>query len=377
MKKSFIAACRCGLNSIVSKMSFQNNVSISTFSILHHFFCCLEQIFTFLIQPHSLTCCTTIMTNFGCLNTDLLFEIFDYLSFADLFRAFFNLQQRINNAIRAYPACIDLSNMNDRKALIHGPFLCRALMGLDDDSQSNQIDFLHFNFSAIRAIEFKYVNFTTFKSLSERLPMQQLESIIIESIGRQNGPKDIDQQIWSTVAIAGRNQLRYLRTSLPIIRWNTEQLLFDLPSLKCVIFKDISAEEMLAFVRHTPNICSLTGRITGWSNDSYASDFICPRLTHLNLRIEGCSSFEKLHRLFSVCPYLTYFILRFWIKEKNASMVNPTGWETLIEQCLPCLIYLKIRLFRYISPLNFFDVDEKFDLSEYWLSRQPHYDIQV
>jgi len=317
------------------------------------------------------------MTNFGCLNTELLFEIFDYLSFTDLFRAFFNLQQRINNAIRAYPACIDLSKTTDQNELIHGPFLCRALIVSDDDSQSNQIDFLHFNFSAIRAIEFKYVNFTTFQSLSKQLPMQQLESIIIESIERRDGPKDIDQQIWSTVALAGRNQLRYLRTSLRIIRWNTEQLLFDLPSLKCAILKDISAKEMLAFVRHTPNICSLTGRITAWSNDSDASDFICPRLIHLNLHIEGCSSFEKLHRLFSVCPSLTHFILRFWITESNVSMVNAKRWETLIEECLPCLIYLKIRLFRYIRAIGDSDVEDTFGPSENWLSRQPHYDIKV
>jgi len=317
------------------------------------------------------------MMNFACLIAELLFEIFDYLSFTDLFRAFFNLQGRINNAIRTYPACIDLSKTADRKALIHGPFLCRALIVMDDHSESNQIDFLHFNFSAIRAIEFKYVNFTTFQSLFKRLPMQQLESIIIEGINRRDSPRDIDQQIWSTVALAGRNQLRYLRTSLRIIRWNTEQLLFDLPSLKCVIFKDISAKEMFAFVRHTPNICSLTGRITAWSNDSDASDLICLRLIHLNLHIEGCSSFEKLHRLFSVCPSLTHFMLRFWITENNVSMVNVKRWETLIEQCLPCLIYLKIRLFRYIRVIDDSDVEGTFDSSEYWLSRQPHYDIKV
>jgi hypothetical protein len=51
--------------------------------------------------------------SFECFTTELLFKIFDYLSFTDLFLAFFNLQQRINNVIRAYPVRIDLSEKID------------------------------------------------------------------------------------------------------------------------------------------------------------------------------------------------------------------------------------------------------------------------
>ncbi|CAF2946792.1 unnamed protein product [Rotaria sp. Silwood2] len=317
------------------------------------------------------------MTTFDCLNTELLLEIFDYLSFTDLFRAFFNLQQCINDVIRAYPACIDLSKATDRNALIHGPFLCRALIASDDDSQENHMNQLNLNFEAIRAFEFKYGNFTILQSLVQQLPMKQLESIIIEKLHRANDPKDIDQQIWSTIAIAGRNGLRYLRTSLRIIRWDVEQLLFDLPILQYVILNYISAKEMLAFVRHTPNLYSFTGRVTAWNIDNYASDFSLFTLTQLNLYIECCSSFKELRQLLSVCPCLTHFILRFWITGNNVIMVNATEWQTLVEQCLPCLVYLKIRLFRYETINNEPDFQETFNLSEYWLRRQPQFDIQV
>jgi hypothetical protein len=340
-------------------------VSIATFFVLHHFFCRLEQIFTSPIQHHQFTHSSTMMPCFDCLNTELLLEIFDYLSFTDLFLAFFNLQQRINNAIRAYPACIDLSKTTDRNTLIHGPFLCRALIVLDDDSQENQIDCLHFNFEAIRGITFKSVNFTRLQLFFEQLPMQQLESITIEILDRQDGSRDMDQQIWSAIAIAGRNQLRYLHVSLRILRWKVEQLLFDLPSLQYVILKNISAAEMLAFVRHTPNLYSFIGRVTGWRNDSYASDFSLSRLTRLDLHIEGCSSFEELRQILSVCPCLTHFILRFRITENNMAMIDARGWQTLIEQCLPCLIYLKIRFFRYVRMESDSHLQDIFVRSEY------------
>ncbi|CAF3803315.1 unnamed protein product [Rotaria sp. Silwood1] len=311
------------------------------------------------------------------LNTELLYEIFDYLSFTQVFLAFFNLQQRINNAIRAYPACIDLSKTIDRNALSHDSFACRALIILGDDILENTMNCLHLNFEAIRAISCKYVNFTTLQLFFEQIPMEQLESIEIEHLDRRDAPEDMDQELWSTIAIAGRNQLRHLCTSLHIIQQNTEQLLFDLPTLQYAVLKYISSEAMLAFVRHTPNLCSFTGRVINWNNESCTPDFSLPRLVHLNLLIERCSSFEELRQLLFICPNLTHCELRFWITWSNVSMVDATGWQALIEQCLPCLIYLRIRLFRYVPGIRDSDPQEAFNRSEYWTRQQPHFDIQV
>jgi hypothetical protein len=319
------------------------------------------------------------MTDFDCFNAELLCEIFDYLSFTDIFLAFFNLQQRIDNVVRAYPACIDLSNTTDRNALVHGPFLCRALIVWVDDSQKNPIDYLYFNFEAIRAIEFKYVNSTLLQSICGQLPMQQLESITIDDLDMQDDSNGTDQQIWSIIATAGQYKLRYLRTTLRVIQRDVEQLLLDLPSLQHATLKRISTKEMLAFLRHTPSLCSFTGRLTTWNNDNYTSDLCLHRLTHLDLHIESCRSFGKLRQLLSICPYLTHFVLQFRITGNNVAMLDATEWRLLVEECLPHLTYLKIRLFRYERIMNDSDSDSDgiFDLSEYWLKRQPQFDIKV
>jgi hypothetical protein len=317
------------------------------------------------------------MTSFDCLNTDLLFEIFDYLSFTDLVLAFFNLQKRINDAIRAYPACIDLSTTTDRGALIDGPFLCRALTVMDNDSQDTQIDYLQINFGAIRAINFKSINSVKLQLLSKQLPIEKLESITIESLNREGNSKDIEQQIWSIITIAGQNQLRHLYVSDRDIRCNAKQLLVHMPSLRYVTFNDMFAKEILTFLHYTPNLCSVTGRITIWNLNNYVSDFSLLRLTYLNLYISNCNSFEKLHQLLSICPYLTDFTLQFWITSYNESMVDATGWQTLIEECLPYLIYLKIRLFRFMRVSDGSTLEKTLDSTEYWLKRQPQFDIKV
>lgn len=59
-------------------------------------------------------------------------------------------------------------------------------------------------------------------------------------------------------------------------------------------------------------------------------------------------------------------------------MLNPTDWQILIEQCLPELVYLTIRLYRYICPaLNNFNLEKSFDSSDYWQERKPNFDIAV
>jgi hypothetical protein len=317
------------------------------------------------------------MATFDCLNTELLFEIFDYLSFDEIVLAFFNLQQRINDIIRTYPVCIDLSMTTDRRALVHGPFLCCALTVMEDDSEETPIDYLQINFDAIRTINFKYINSIKLQLLLKHLPIEKLESITIEYLDREGASKDIEQYIWSIITIAGRNQLQHLYVSDPSIQYDAEQLLTDMPSLKCVTFKEMFAKEMLTFMHYTPNLRSLTSRITVWNLDDCMSDFSLLRLTHLNLCIHNCDSFEELHQILSICPYLTHFILQFWIKFNNEVMIDATtDWQTLIEECLPNIIYLKIRLYRFMRNSNE-NLGERFNSSEYWLSRKPQFDIQV
>lgn len=318
------------------------------------------------------------MTNFDCLNTELLLEIFDYLSFSDIFLAFFNLQQRINNAIQTYPLCIDLSKTSVRKAIKYGPFMCRTLIVSCNDSEDNDTDYLYLDFNAIRTIELRYVNISIVKEYLEQMPMEQIESIIIENLDLSDNSENTNQHVWSKIAIAGQNQLHYLRVSLRIIEQGAEQLLFDLPSLREAHLKDISAKEMLLFMSHTPNLRSFIGNINIWNNNSNdLSNFHLHKLNYLNLYIKRCNSFDSLKQILSRCSYVTHFELQFWITVNNQDMVNTKEWQNLIETCLPCLKTLRIRLFRYIRIPDENPFADTFELSEYWLRKKPQFNIQV
>jgi hypothetical protein len=72
-----------------------------------------------------------------------------------------------------------------------------------DVLEEYSINHLHFNFDAIRRIKFMSVNFTILQSFFEQLPIQQLESMTIEMFNKRNDSEDMDQQIWSTIVMAG------------------------------------------------------------------------------------------------------------------------------------------------------------------------------
>jgi len=318
------------------------------------------------------------MINLECLNTELLYEIFDYLSFTDLFCAFFNLQQRINNAIRSYPASINLSYINERSQIIfHGRFTCRSLIVTNIILDDIPIIFSQLNFSAIRMIKFQYINFNLIQSILEQLPAQQLESIMIKNFEHYDEINNIDRQFWSTIAIAGQHQLQYLHISHRINQWYTDLLVFDMPRLQCIYLKYISVKELLEILRHTPNLYSFIGYITSWNMNDCIFDFNLRKLCHFELEIKNYNSFENLHQFLSIGFYATHFILRFWIDYRNETMLGIIGWQNLIEQCLPYLIYVKIRLVRFTPWLDDNDLHNIFDLSEYWLQRKPQFDIQV
>ncbi len=85
----------------------------------------------------------------------------------------------------------------------------------------------------------------------------------------------------------------------------------------------------------------------------------------------------KTH-LFSMCPKLTYLILERKTREKNTTMVEWTAWQTLIEEYLPDLVYLRLRLNMLLTYLyERRDFQSAFDHAEYWLQRRPSFQVIV
>jgi hypothetical protein len=317
-------------------------------------------------------------TCFDDLSIDLLLEIFDYLSFTELFQAFFGLQRRFDNAIRGYPACMDLSMAINCNALHHESFMCRSLKVSSDDQQQFCMVHSHINFATLRAVTFETITLTTLLRFIDLLPMQQLEFIKITKINSSNDPAEMYQQVWSIIMATGRNRLRYLHVPQQIGGWDAKQLSFDLPVLEYVTLEYISTDRMLTFMRHTPNLRRLKTHLYGldWGENLYTYDSVLHKLNHLSLNVQYCYSFEQLNHLFGMCPHLTHLILELKAREKTETMIEPTAWQTLIEQYLPGLIYLRLRLSMFVTYLyERRDFQSPFDHAQYWLQRRPFFQV--
>lgn len=83
-----------------------------------------------------------------------MLEIFDYLAFTELFQAFSGLQQRIDNAVRSYPACIDLSKIINCNAFHYDSFMCRSMKVPSDYLQQFPLINSRVNFAMLRAVTF-------------------------------------------------------------------------------------------------------------------------------------------------------------------------------------------------------------------------------
>jgi hypothetical protein len=317
------------------------------------------------------------MACFEYLSNDLLFEIFDYLPFNNIFYALFGLQQRLDKVIRAYPAYIHLTTASYHSLLENGPFLCRSLVVSNISLKDFGRDSSYFNFESIRSIKFKDTDYSTILSISDRLPMEQLKSITIKNLNGRCDTENIDQQIWSTIAVAGSNQLRYLHVPLHTICQGVKQLSLCMPSLEYAILKSISGDEMFVFLHHTPKLCSFTASITYFDSDNDMTKLNLARLTYLNLRIEKNASFESLSQFLSACPNLTHLEFRCWTTMVDQETMDPANWQQLIEQYLPHLLHLQVRFFRYttVEPDGY--LENVCKTTDYWRDRQPDFRIEV
>jgi hypothetical protein len=140
----------------------------------------------------------------------------------------------------------------------------------------------------------------------------------------------------------------------------------------------ISTDRMLTFMRHTPNLRRLKTHLYGvdWGENLYRYDTVLHKLNHLSLNVQYCYSFEQLNHLFQMCPHLTHLILELKTREKTETMIEPTAWQTLIEQYLPGLVYLRLRLSMFVTHFHERrDLQSSFNHAQYWLQRRPLFQV--
>ncbi|CAF3252068.1 unnamed protein product [Rotaria sp. Silwood2] len=191
---------------------------------------------------------------------------------------------------------------------------------------------------------------------------------------------DMYEQAWSIILGAGRNRLRFLHVPYQFNRWNINRLSFDLPTVEYLTLEYISTDQMLIFLRHTPNLGRLKAHLYGfdWGKHLYTFNIVLPKLKHLNLSLQYMRSFELFHYFFVLCPHLTHLILKLKAREDTKMILEPRAWQTLIEQYLPNLQYLRLRLSIFLSHQHYrHNVQSPFDHAEYWFQRRPHFQVII
>ncbi|CAF1158663.1 unnamed protein product [Adineta ricciae] len=317
------------------------------------------------------------MTCFEHLCNALLFEVFDYLSFNEIVKGFLGLKERFNQAIRNYPALIDVSKTSENILREKGPFQCRTLTMHNDASEEFIYNIgSYINFRSLRAIDFQYINRYSALSILNELPMERLESIEMSRLSGDGHVGSILQRIWSLIAVAGRNQLEYLNVQLGLVCEDEAQLLSDLPSVKRATLTDVSDSELFMFCCRASNLCSLVVSATYFTSNIDMSDLKLFQLTHLSLAIQKRSSAKSLHQFLSKCSNLTDLELRYWYSRVDHEMLDCERWQSLIEQHLQRLSHLSIRILRYISiePDTYYE--DRFEKSEFWSEKEPLFQIK-
>lgn len=314
------------------------------------------------------------MICFNDLTIDLFREICQYLTFSELFFTLFGLLKHLNDAIRAFPACIHVSKAIDGLNLQRLTFQCRSLILSGVDFPSWQTISSRLNLSSLQAVQFIKMNLLTFHSFIEILPIEQLQSIHIGRFTWQYYPKDFYRHVWSTLmnSIDG-NRLRYLSLPYHIRYWNIEELTKDFPALRQASLEYISIEQMLAFFNRTPNLRRFKACIDSPHRDLFRHRRILSKLTHLTLILQDEWSWKEIQQLFSLFPYLKHLNLK--LEGKN--LFDPIAWQRLIEEQFPHLISLKLQLNRIITDVDDYPQENEFYWNTYWLERHEDFHVTI
>ena len=105
--------------------------------------------------------------------------------------------------IRGYPSSIDLSEVPYENVLINGPFQCRSLVVDRISLEYCETTDPCVTFQGTKSVKFFHTNCETIGSILNRISMEEVESIVIESVKLEKGRTDICQRVWSMIGIDG------------------------------------------------------------------------------------------------------------------------------------------------------------------------------
>jgi hypothetical protein len=169
------------------------------------------------------------------------------------------------------------------------------------------------------------------------------------------------------------NCLRYLHLPYHIRYWNIEKFPDNFTALRRATLEYISVSQMLTFIMQTPNLQRLKTCLASSHKDLFQYTISLSKLSHLILSLHDQWSLEDIQQLFTICPYLKYLILRLEVHNETKNILQPNTWQTLIEEKLPHLIFLRLHL----NCINMHPDINKFNRTEYWLQQKPHFQVTI
>ncbi|CAF1259112.1 unnamed protein product [Adineta steineri] len=285
----------------------------------------------------------TSINHFKNLPVELLFGIFDYLSFNDIIKSFFKLNPKLNHVIQLYPSKIVLRDCNDKKVFQFGKYMCRSLKIDADDHINIPMIIPHLNFTRLKAVTFyrKDPHFTNFPFdyvMNSRKRPNKENKI-------DNKLKSIYKQLWSMITTSTHYSFRHL---------NFEQIPIDLSMLEYLTLENITNQLSI----HLTNNISL------------------PQLRSFHLISHFDWSFEDFSRLFTMFPHLKRLHIVLFVHKQ--AMDDSSTWRTLIERYLSDLIHFSLHFLICEDYLhgNFPECDlRSFNDDNYWIERKSRFTV--
>jgi hypothetical protein len=165
---------------------------------------------------------------FEVLPTEIVFEIFDYLTVFDIFYALINLKKRINAIIGLYPLQLDFQRISRSKFGL----ICRYIQPeqvisiyLSDEMMPNQVELFNKYFPNFqhRFLSLKRIQFINTSTILFHVPIC-LSSLSIKTYLKTNNTDNLIMQILNQQAqyltylkVDGSYAFRFINTSFPLL----------------------------------------------------------------------------------------------------------------------------------------------------------------
>lgn len=265
-------------------------------------------------------------TSLNDLSNDLLFEIFDYLSYDDILLSFSNLNNCFEQVISNYPHCIDLGYHKEY------PNHIRSLKVSANNHLLLLFSFEYCQLICLRAIILGNLKPQEVLNVLNYIPFKELEYIYLGvcAIDRMHSRTKIISTVQSHVLGLSEYRLKecHLKEKFCIVIDDLPDKLFSLEHLQLTACENFFIISQL--LSRTPNLKYLHISTT----DIYENSLIPNKynLTYLCVRPHRLCSVKELTRfLRTCCPNLKKLLVELYIyrSDQPSLLVNKHQWMTI------------------------------------------------